>query len=113
MKNIKTIAVMSQFNYNYGLDEEYTKSVLEAYSDYNTAINHMDEEVLSFINDLIFRKWDITYTDYIVDPYDGKHDFRIFYRDNLGKRHAHGVILEFVDLISWVKIPSKGFKIWK
>ena len=97
MENIKTIGVLSQFD--HGIDAEYGKSILEAYSDYDTAIKHMDDEVLSFINELVFRKWDITYTNYIVDPYDGEHEFRICYRDNLGKHHTHGVILEFIDLV--------------
>jgi len=98
MKNIKTIAVMSQFD--YGLDEEYAKPILEAYSDYDTAMERMDEEVLSFINELIFRKWNIAYTSYIVDRYDGEQQFRICYQDNLGERHTHYVIMEFVDLVS-------------
>ena len=97
MERIKTIGVLSQFD--HGIDAEYGKSILEAYSDYDTAIKHMDDEVLSFINELVFRKWDITYTNYTIDSYDGVHQFRMNYRDNLGEFHTHCVILEFIDLV--------------
>ena len=98
MRCVKPIAVLSQFDFD--ISGESYKTMLEAYSDYDMAIKCMDERVLSFINELVFKKYEIIDTKCNMNTYNGAHQFRIHYKDGLGKSYNHCLILEFVNMIS-------------